>query len=167
MVRFGKRKLNILTEQEYFEGTIDPNNGADWNQTPPNNTKPTFDDTKKIVREYLIWEISSVVRKQNHEQVVVSIEDILQNIVWSEYTLGDLFHIKPTKYYKLKNKDILSKNGLIPLVSNASTDNGVMGYSNLDPLNIGNTITCSDTTRGAETMFYQERILSAIHISNI
>ena len=29
-----KEKLNILTEQEYFEGTIDPNNGADWNQTP-------------------------------------------------------------------------------------------------------------------------------------
>lgn len=32
-----------------------------------------------------------------------------------------------------------------------------MGYSNLEPLNKGNTITCSDTTIGADTMFYQEK----------
>lgn len=31
-----------------------------------------------------------------------------------------------------------------------------MGFSSLKPLNCGNTITCSDTTVGAETMFYQE-----------
>ena len=32
-----------------------------------------------------------------------------------------------------------------------------MGYSTLTPLNKGNTITCSDTTIGADTMFYQEK----------
>ena len=31
-----------------------------------------------------------------------------------------------------------------------------MGFSSLKPLNCGNTITCSDTTVGAETMFHQE-----------
>lgn len=31
LVRFGKAKLNIFTEKEYYEGTIDPENGADWN----------------------------------------------------------------------------------------------------------------------------------------
>ena len=31
-----------------------------------------------------------------------------------------------------------------------------MGFSSLKPLNCGNTITCSDTTVGAETMFYQQ-----------
>lgn len=30
-----------------------------------------------------------------------------------------------------------------------------MGFSNLKPINKGNTLTCSDTTLGAETMFYQ------------
>ena len=30
-----------------------------------------------------------------------------------------------------------------------------MGFSSLRPLNVGNTITCSDTTVGADTMFYQ------------
>ena len=31
-----------------------------------------------------------------------------------------------------------------------------MGFSTLQPLNKGNTLTCSDTTLGADTMFYQE-----------
>ena len=66
-----------------------------------------------------------------------------------------MFEINPTKYYKLKNEEIISENGKIPLISNSSTDNGVMGYSNLKALNKGNTLSCSDTTLGAETMFYQ------------
>ena len=45
----------------------------------------------------------------------------------------------------------------MPLVSNSSIDNGVMGFSNLKANNKGNSITCSDTTVGADTMFYQER----------
>ena len=47
--------------------------------------------------------------------------------------------------------------GTTPLVSNQSVDNGVMGFSSLKPLNKGNTITCSDTTVGADTMFYQSK----------
>ena len=72
--------MNILTEQEYFEGTIDPNNGADWNQTPPIDTKSTFHDMKKIVSEYLVWEISSIVRKQNSDSLEDYIEEILQEL---------------------------------------------------------------------------------------
>lgn len=71
--------------------------------------------------------------------------------------MGKLFEINPTKYYRLKNEDILSENGKVPLISNSSTDNGVMGFSNLEALNLGNTITCSDTTLGADTMYYQEK----------
>ncbi len=70
--------------------------------------------------------------------------------------MGDLFEINPTKYYKLKNEEILAEYGKVPLVSNSSTDNGVMGFSNLKANNKGNTITCSDTTLGAETMYYQK-----------
>lgn len=75
---------------------------------------------------------------------------------WGEYRLGDLFEINPTKNYKLRNEEIISENGKIPLISNSSTDNGVMWFSNLQPLNKWNSITCSDTTIGADTMFYQE-----------
>ena len=41
LVRFGKKKLNIFTEKEYYEGTIDPTKGDDWNQSAPVDTKPT------------------------------------------------------------------------------------------------------------------------------
>lgn len=65
LVRFGKTKLNIFTDKEYFEGTIDPTNGADWNQTAPIDTRPTLDDFNKTVSDYLTWEISNILKGQN------------------------------------------------------------------------------------------------------
>ena len=32
LVRFGKSKMSIFAEQDYYEGVIDPENGADWRQ---------------------------------------------------------------------------------------------------------------------------------------
>lgn len=67
LVRFGKAKLNIFTEKEYYEGTIDPENGADWNQTAPIDTKPTLEDFKKTVSDYLAWEVSNLLKNQSLE----------------------------------------------------------------------------------------------------
>ena len=67
LVRFGKSKLHYYTEKEFYEGTIDPENGADWNQTAPIDTKPTLDDFKKTVRDYLAWEVSSLLKNQDGE----------------------------------------------------------------------------------------------------
>lgn len=67
LVRFGKGKLHYYTEKEYYEGNIDPENGADWNQTVPVDTKPTLDDFKKTVRDYLAWEVSSIIKNQGSE----------------------------------------------------------------------------------------------------
>lgn len=67
LVRFGKSKLDIFTEKEYYEGKIDPDNGADWNQTAPIDTRPTLDDFKKTVSDYLAWEVSNLLRNQNTE----------------------------------------------------------------------------------------------------
>ena len=67
LVRFGKAKLSILTEKEYYEGTIDPENGADWNQTAPIDTKPTLEDFKKTVSDYLAWEVSNLLKNQSLE----------------------------------------------------------------------------------------------------
>jgi hypothetical protein len=66
IVRFGKSKLNIFSEKEYYEATIDPNNGADWNYNPIIDTKPTLEDFKKTVSNYLAWEVSMIL-KQNGE----------------------------------------------------------------------------------------------------
>lgn len=67
LVRFGKSKLNIFTEKEYYEGYIDPENGADWNQTAPIDTRPTLEDFKKTVSDYLAWEVSNLLKNQNAE----------------------------------------------------------------------------------------------------
>ena len=65
LVRFGKSKLNIFTEKEYYEDKIDPENGADWNQTAPIDTKPTLEDFKKTVSDYLAWEVSNLLKNQS------------------------------------------------------------------------------------------------------
>lgn len=67
LVRYGKSKLNIFTEQEYYEGTIDPENGMDWNKSKPIDITPTLQDFKKTVSDYLAWEVSNVLKQQNKE----------------------------------------------------------------------------------------------------
>ena len=67
LVRFGKSKLSIFTEKEYYEGQIDPQSGNDWNQTAPIDTKPSLDDFKKTVSDYLAWEVSTLLKNQPME----------------------------------------------------------------------------------------------------
>ena len=64
LVKFGKKKLHYFSEKEYYEGIIDPKNGADWNQSAPIDTKPTLDDFKKTVADYLAWEVSNLLKNQ-------------------------------------------------------------------------------------------------------
>lgn len=68
LVRFGKSKLHYLTENEYYEGQIDPNSGADWNQSAPVDTKPTLADFKKTVADYLAWEVSNLLKQQSNKE---------------------------------------------------------------------------------------------------
>lgn len=67
LVRFGKSKLSIFTEKEYYEGHINPESGNDWNQTVPIDTKPTLDDFKETVKDYLAWEVSMLMKNQSSE----------------------------------------------------------------------------------------------------
>lgn len=67
LVRFGKSKLNIFSEQEYYEGKIDPDNGNDWNQSAPIDTKPKLEDFKKTVSDYLEWEISNLLKNNSKD----------------------------------------------------------------------------------------------------
>ena len=67
LVRFGKGKLHYLTEKEYYEGHIDKDSGIDWNQSAPIDTKPTLEDFKKTVSDYLAWEVSNLIKNDNKE----------------------------------------------------------------------------------------------------
>jgi hypothetical protein len=65
LVRFGKDELNIFTDKEYYENIIDPTNGADWNQLAPIDTKPTLEDFKKTVSDYLSWEVTNILKQRD------------------------------------------------------------------------------------------------------
>lgn len=79
-----------------------------------------------------------------------------------------MFNISPTNWYHLQNEEIICNNGTTPVISNTSMNNGVMGFSNLKANNKENTITCSDTTLGADTMFYQaEDFIGYSHIQHL
>lgn len=67
LVRFGKSKLALLTEKEYYEGYIDPENGADWNQSAPIDIRPTLEDFKRTVSDYLAYEISNLIKNESKE----------------------------------------------------------------------------------------------------
>lgn len=64
LVRFGRSKLELFSENEYYENTIDVESGADWNQSIPIDKKPTLDDFKKTVSDYLAWEVSSLLKQK-------------------------------------------------------------------------------------------------------
>mgnify|MGYP004515957933 FL=1 len=68
LVRFGQTKLNIFSEKEYYEGRIDVNNGADWNQSTPVNEKPRIDDFKKTISDYLSWEVSNLIKNSSENE---------------------------------------------------------------------------------------------------
>lgn len=69
LVRFGKSKLNIFTEQEYYEGKINPDSGNDWNQSAPIDTKPKLKDFKKTVSDYLAWEVSILLNDKENDSL--------------------------------------------------------------------------------------------------
>ena len=68
LVRYGQSKLNILTNKEYYEGHIDPQNGNDWNWNPQNDTRPTLYDFKHTVAEYLAWEVSNLLNQNANKE---------------------------------------------------------------------------------------------------
>lgn len=65
LVKYGRGELKLFSEKEYYEGRIDPDNGADWNQSAPIDTRPTLDDFKKTVSDYLAWEVSNLLKRGN------------------------------------------------------------------------------------------------------
>lgn len=77
-------------------------------------------------------------------------------LTWQSFKLGDLFEIRPTKAYNLTNPHLFDSNAKNPVVTNSSLNNGISGYSSLEPTEKGNQITYSDTTT-SEGIFYQKR----------
>jgi len=133
LVRFGKSKLNIFTENEYFENRIDPLNGSDWNQSAPIDTKPTLQDFKKTVGNYLAWEVSNILKKQNNDEKIAErtfpLKEKIQNIEWGEYRLEDLFDSFNGNFDI--QKDHINGNGDY-VITAGLTNNGVLGRTDVE-----------------------------------
>lgn len=140
LVRFGKSQLHIFTEKEYYEGTIDPKNGADWNQSAPIDTIPTLSDIKKTVTNYLAWEVSSLLKRQaTPDEHLGKIDDHLtqklQNVKWAEFLIGDLFEIENTLSF---NKELLTEGATYDYVTRTSQNQGILqetGFVNSENIN--------------------------------
>ena len=161
VVRFGAKKLNHIDPHNFFEGTIDPANGADWNQSAPIDITPTLEDFKRTVSDYLAWEVSTLLKNMEVEgdrlgKIDASLRAQLDGTQWEEFRIGDLFNIHPTCAYKLTNGELFSPVGRIPVVTNSSSNNGITGFSTLPPTEVGPMLTFSDTTTG-ECIFVQPR----------
>lgn len=66
LVRNGNSSLHYLRPQDFYEGHIDPLNGADWNQSAPVDTRPTIEDLKQTVADYLAWEVSNLLKNHSN-----------------------------------------------------------------------------------------------------
>ena len=62
----GTPKLHYI--QDYYEGYIDPENGADWNQSAPMDFFPTLDDFRRTVGNYLAWKVSDFIKNQPEQE---------------------------------------------------------------------------------------------------
>ena len=138
LVRFGSSKLEIFTQNEYYEATIDPDNGADWNKSRPVDTMPTLADFKKSVSDYLSWEVSQILKKDSPSRNSI-VSQRIANLErefkasggkFEEFRIGDIFDIQTGS---LLNSSVLI-NGDIKRISAKSEDNGVIGT--YDTLNI-------------------------------
>ena len=145
--------------------------GADWTygQHRKIDTVPTEADFRKTVSDYLSWRITSFIKSGKGLQPIIDkgfFNDLSQyeieaikklqneNVKWRDIPIGDLFDIHPTNAYKLTNSHIFHIGGKNPVVTNSSVNNGVTGYSDLEPTENGNMITYSDTTT-SDGIFYQ------------
>lgn len=68
LVHYGRQYLKIFTEKEYYEDTIDPSDGGDWNKSAPIDTRPTLADFKKTIADYLAWEVSTLLKQQSTDE---------------------------------------------------------------------------------------------------
>lgn len=68
LVHYGRQHLNLIGEENYYEGFINPENGADWNQSKPVDTTPTLADFKRTVADYLAWEVSNLLKQNANKE---------------------------------------------------------------------------------------------------
>jgi hypothetical protein len=130
-----KRDTNYYPENElYFEDTIDPAAGNDWNfdQHVKIDTKPTLNDFRKTVADYLTWEVDQLLArgdfpKGDSQSIHGDLEALADKyrIDWREFNLERLFG-KSTRGRRLRSSDRIP--GQLPFVTAGETDHGISAW---------------------------------------
>jgi hypothetical protein len=121
-----KLKIDNVYKEDFITDS-----GSDWNfdQHKSIDTKPTLQDFKKTVGDYLAWEVSNILKGRSlYSDDSEKIDNVagkkLRDTEWGEYRLGDLFEIGTGSL--LQSKELI--NGNIPRISAKSDNNGIIGY---------------------------------------
>ena len=138
----GKDEKNLNYYKDcYIEDYISLE-GNDWtySQHKKIDIKPTEDDFKKVVQEYMAWLIGDLIKNGDDclRENSIGLDDCEltkeekdcingKDVAFEKFTIGDLFDIHPTKAYKATNKNLFHAEGKIPVVANSSVDNGIGG----------------------------------------
>lgn len=174
LVRFGKNKLNFFTEKEYYEGTINPKSGMDWNQTAPIDTKPILKDFKKTVSGYLAWEVSNLLKNQNNkdeclEKINTSLKEKLNNVEWSKYKIGDLFEkaeVIPLKYKTSELPSTPTGKYVLPALTAGIQNQGLNNYvPTTNATILKNIISISANGANTGATFYQSKEFTVLQDS--
>ena len=154
IIRIYKAGKNAKVEADwrlneiYVEDFI-TTSGADWNfdQHKTIDTKPTFDDFRKTVADYLAWEVEQLLKndddagKAHRHSMQSQLAELEKNegIEWREYEIGDLFKIQHTLSF---NKDGLTIGSEYDYVTRTSQNQGILqetGFVNNENINAAGT----------------------------
>ena len=129
LVRFGRKKMQYLNEEDFYEGHIDPTKGDDWNQSAPVDTRPTLQDFKRTVANYLSWEVSQILKQQDMEDELSQLDARLQNIKWGTYKISNLFD-SSNGDFDIQKCHINGKGDWV--ITAGLTNNGVLGRTDIN-----------------------------------
>ena len=171
LVLYGKKYLNIYSENEYIEDTI-TFEGNDWcfSQHIKAKEKPEIKEFERDIKNYLTWKISNIIQGNIDDKLKLSLFSnttltreeknaielyMNESVHFESFEIGkDLFDIHPTAAYKFTNRVLHKTSGTVPVLANSSENNGIGKFVDLSPTEKGNMITFSDTT-DTKTIFYQ------------
>ena len=166
LVCFGAGELKIFTQNEYYEATIDPSNGADWNKSRPVDTMPTLADFKKSVSDYLSWEVSQILKKDGPKQRVISrnLENLEREFrskggEFKSVKICELFEKIKTKSIGYKVADLPKEQNLnfdLPVLTAGIINQGLSCFCDRQNATIlKNVISVSANGANSGAMFYQ------------
>lgn len=171
LVKYGPKKLKYYTEREYYEGTIDPENGADWNQSAPVDTRPSLIDFRRAICDYVFCEVSSLLQQTckcvEEESIDLDGHESILDEKWSPFRLGELFDIEGTKSIDRKNVTFIEKG--VNYVGRTFDNNGIQGKIERQsfPPNKPNTITATVIGNYKYAKFQKEEYYCSQNINKL